>query len=190
VHFVADSSTHLGISQQEAFREIFTCLWGRWLYSRWRHHEASQGTPIQATYTKVVEPGAFALSVRENLSWEFDEGKLVADTYKLMDGNAEISCCSRNDKTYRSNEGPYLGRYSEEMGYRYHSTCIDISWSKQPSRHIHASSATAIRWQNPDVDIILPTAFVLILPESTPWIIRGNIPIQWIQSMIFAPCEF
>jgi len=61
----------------------------------------------------VVEAWPLAL-LWENFRLAIDEGKLVADTYKLMRSMQKISCCPPEmTKTYESNEGPSFSRYSE-----------------------------------------------------------------------------
>jgi len=161
---------HLGLSQQIHLGNLPACEGVDYILGGDTHERVR--TPIQATYTKVVEPGAFGSFVGK-LELEFDEGKLVADTYKLMEVNAEkYPAAPEMTRLIESNEGPYLADIQKVMGY----STIPLYRYFVIENTIDTLVLDAIDWQNPDVDIILSNGFRFCPPRSTPDH-TGNIPI-------------
>jgi 2',3'-cyclic-nucleotide 2'-phosphodiesterase (5'-nucleotidase family) len=128
--------------------------------------------PIQAKYAKVVEPGAFGSFVGK-LDLKIENGKVVSDSYELMEVNAKKYPASpQMDKILNQYEGPYLADIQKVIG---HST-VPLYRYFVIENTIDTMILDAINWQVPDVDIVLSNGFRFCPPRSTPDH-TGNIPI-------------
>jgi len=161
---------HLGLSQQIHLGNLPACEGVDYILGGDTHERVR--TPIQSTYAKVVEPGAFGSFVGK-LVLEFDQGKLVADTYELMEVNAQkYPAAPEMTKLIESNESPYLADIQQIAGY----STIPLYRYFVIENTIDTLVLDAIDWQNPDVDIVLSNGFRFCPPRSTPDH-TGNIPI-------------
>jgi sulfur-oxidizing protein SoxB len=161
---------HIGLSQQIHLANIPACEGVDYILGGDTHERVRK--PIQAKYAKVVEPGAFGSFVGK-LVLEFDQGKLVADTYELMEVNAEkYPAAPEMTKLIESNESPYLADIQQIAGY----STIPLYRYFVIENTIDTLVLDAIDWQNPDVDIVLSNGFRFCPPRSTTDH-TGNIPI-------------
>jgi sulfur-oxidizing protein SoxB len=161
---------HLGLSQQIHLGDLPACEGVDYILGGDTHERVR--TPIQSTYAKVVEPGAFGSFVGK-LELEFDQGKLVADTYELMKVDAKkYPAAPEMTKLIESHEGPFLADIKKVIGY----STIPLYRYFVIENTIDTLVLDAIDWQNPDVDIALSNGFRFCPPRSTPDH-TGNIPI-------------
>jgi 2',3'-cyclic-nucleotide 2'-phosphodiesterase (5'-nucleotidase family) len=161
---------HLGLSQQIHLGDLPDCEGVDYILGGDTHERVR--TPIQSTYAKVVEPGAFGSFVGK-LELEFDQGKLVADTYELMEVDAKkYPAASEMTKLIESHEGPFLADIQKVIGY----STIPLYRYFVIENTIDTLILDAIDWQTPDVDIALSNGFRFCPPRSTPDH-TGNIPI-------------
>ena len=161
---------HLGLSQQIHLGDLPACEGVDYILGGDTHERVR--TPIQSTYAKVVEPGAFGSFVGK-LELEFDQGKLVADTYELMEVDAKkYPAAPEMTKLIESHEGPFLADIQKVVGY----STIPLYRYFVIENTIDTLVLDAIDWQNPDVDIALSNGFRFCPPRSTPDH-TGNIPI-------------
>lgn len=161
---------HLGLSQQIHLGNLPACKGVDYILGGDTHERVR--TPIQSKYAKVVEPGAFGSFVGK-LELEFEQGKLVADTYELMEVNAEkYPAAPEMIKLIGMNENPYLADIQKVVGY----STIPLYRYFVIENTIDTLVLDAIDWQNPDVDIVLSNGFRFCPPRSTPDQ-TGNIPI-------------
>jgi 2',3'-cyclic-nucleotide 2'-phosphodiesterase (5'-nucleotidase family) len=161
---------HLGLSQQIHLGNLPACAGVDYILGGDTHERVR--TPIQSTYTKVVEPGAFGSFVGK-LELEFENGKLISDNYELMEVSAEkYPADPEMTQLIKSNEGPYLADIQKVVGY----STIPLYRYFVIENTIDTLVLDAISWQNPDIDIILSNGFRFCPPRSTPDH-TGNIPI-------------
>jgi 2',3'-cyclic-nucleotide 2'-phosphodiesterase (5'-nucleotidase family) len=161
---------HLGLSQQIHLANLPACEGVDYILGGDTHERVRK--PIQATYAKVVEPGAFGSFVGK-LDLKIENGKVVSDSYELMEVNAKKYPASpQMDKILNQYEGPYLADIQKVIG---HST-VPLYRYFVIENTIDTMILDAINWQVPDVDIVLSNGFRFCPPRSTPDQ-TGNIPI-------------
>lgn len=161
---------HLGLSQQIHLANMPACEGVDYILGGDTHERVRK--PIQATYAKVVEPGAFGSFVGK-LDLKIENGKVVKDTYELMEVDSKKYPASpQMDKILTQNEGPYLANIQQVIG---HST-VPLYRYFVIENTIDTMILDAVNWQIPDVDIVLSNGFRFCPPRSTPDQ-TGNIPI-------------
>lgn len=161
---------HLGLSQQIHLANMPACQGVDYILGGDTHERVRK--PIQATYAKVVEPGAFGSFVGK-LDLKIENGKVVKDTYELMEVDSKKYPASpQMDKILTQNEGPYLANIQQVIG---HST-VPLYRYFVIENTIDTMILDAVNWQIPDVDIVLSNGFRFCPPRSTPDQ-TGNIPI-------------
>jgi 2',3'-cyclic-nucleotide 2'-phosphodiesterase (5'-nucleotidase family) len=161
---------HLGLSQQIHLANMPACEGVDYILGGDTHERVRK--PIQAKYAKVVEPGAFGSFVGK-LDLKIENGKVVSDSYELMEVNArKYPASPQMDKILNQYEGPYLADIQKVIG---HST-VPLYRYFVIENTIDTMILDAINWQVPDVDIVLSNGFRFCPPRSTPDQ-TGNIPI-------------
>ncbi|WP_332911408.1 bifunctional metallophosphatase/5'-nucleotidase [Algoriphagus boritolerans] len=161
---------HLGLSQQIHLANHPTCEGVDYMLGGGTHERVRK--PIQGRYAKVVEPGAFGSFVGK-LELKIENGKVVSDSYELMEVNSEKYPESPEMKKIISQyEGPYLEDIQKVVGY----STIPLYRYFVIENTIDTMILDAINWQLPDVDIVLSNGFRFCPPRSTPDH-TGNIPI-------------
>lgn len=161
---------HLGLSQQIHLANMPACEGVDYILGGDTHERVRK--PIQATYAKVVEPGAFGSFVGK-LDLKIENGKVVKDTYELMEVDSKKYPASpQMDKILTQNEGPYLANIQQVIG---HST-VPLYRYFVIENTIDTMILDAVNWQIPDVDIVLSNGFRFCPPRSTPDQ-TGNIPV-------------
>ncbi len=161
---------HLGLSQQIHLANLPEAKGVDYILGGDTHERVR--TPIQCTYAKVVEPGAFGSFVGK-LQLRFRDGKLVNDTYELVElkpesypADAEVA------ELIRANEGPFRTAIDEVVGYSkvplYRYFVIENT--------IDTLITDALRWKLPEVDVVLSNGFRFCPPRATTDA-TGNIPI-------------
>ncbi len=161
---------HLGLSQQIHLANIPACEGVDYILGGDTHERVRK--PIQAKYAKVVEPGAFGSFVGK-LELTIENGKVVGDSYELMEVDAEKYPASpQMEKIVAQYEGPYLEDIQKVVGY----STIPLYRYFVIENTIDTMILDAISWQIPEVDIVLSNGFRFCPPRSTPDQ-TGNIPI-------------
>jgi 2',3'-cyclic-nucleotide 2'-phosphodiesterase (5'-nucleotidase family) len=161
---------HLGLSQQIHLANLPEAKGVDYILGGDTHERVR--TPIQCTYAKVVEPGAFGSFVGK-LQLRFRDGKLVNDTYELVELNPEsYPADAEVAELIRANEGPFRTAIDEVVGYSkvplYRYFVIENT--------IDTLITDALRWKLPEVDVVLSNGFRFCPPRATPDA-TGNIPI-------------
>ncbi|MEB2778159.1 bifunctional metallophosphatase/5'-nucleotidase [Algoriphagus sp. D3-2-R+10] len=161
---------HLGLSQQIHLANLPECEGVDYIMGGDTHERVRK--PIQAKYAKVVEPGAFGSFVGK-LELKIENGKVVRDTYEMMEVDAKKNPASPEmEKIMAQYEGPYLKDIQKVVGY----STIPLYRYFVIENPIDTMVLDAINWQVPEVDIVLSNGFRFCPPRSTPDQ-TGNIPI-------------
>ncbi|GMQ29107.1 bifunctional metallophosphatase/5'-nucleotidase [Algoriphagus confluentis] len=161
---------HLGLSQQLHLANLPACEGVDYILGGDTHERVRK--PIQSTYAKVVEPGAFGSFVGK-LELRIENGKVVSDHYELLEVDAVKNAPSKKmTELIAQNEQPFqediyqIAGYSTVPLYRYFVI----------ENPIDTMILNAISWQVPEVDIVLSNGFRFCPPRTTPDQ-TGNIPI-------------
>lgn len=161
---------HLGLSQQIHLADMPACEGVDYILGGDTHERVRK--PIQAAYAKVVEPGAFGSFVGK-LDLKIENGKVVSDSYQLLEVNAEKYPASpQMNEILTQNEGPYLENIQKVIGY----STVPLYRYFVIENTIDTMILDGVNWQIPDVDIVLSNGFRFCPPRSTPDQ-TGNIPI-------------
>ena len=161
---------HLGLSQQINLANLPQAEGVDYVLGGDTHERVR--VPIQCTYAKVVEPGAFGSFVGK-LTLKFRDGKLVHDLYDLVELEAaKYPADAAVAALVKANEAPFAASINEVIGYSkvplYRYFVIENT--------IDTMITDALRWRMPDVDLVLSNGFRFCPPRSTPDH-TGNIPI-------------
>jgi 2',3'-cyclic-nucleotide 2'-phosphodiesterase (5'-nucleotidase family) len=161
---------HLGLSQQINLANLPEAEGVDYVLGGDTHERVR--VPIQCKYAKVVEPGAFGSFVGK-LQLKFRDGKLVQDTYELVELTAaKYPADAEVAGLVKAHEAPFASSINEVIGYSkvplYRYFVIENT--------IDTLITDALRWQMPDVDLVLSNGFRFCPPRSTPDA-TGNIPI-------------
>ncbi len=129
-------------------------------------------TPIQCTYAKVVEPGAFGSFVGK-LRLRFRDGKLQHDTYELVEVRPEANPADpAMAELIRTHEAPFAAEIGTVIGY----SKVPLYRYFVVENTIDTLITDALRWKLPDVDVVLSNGFRFCPPRATPDA-TGSIPI-------------
>lgn len=161
--------SHCGLSQQIAIGNNPDCEGVDYILGGDTHERVRK--PIQCKYTNVVEPGAFGSFVGK-LDLEIENGKIVSDTYELVEIKESIkdepqmaSLIEQVEKDYMSSMHQVIG-YSTLPLYRYFVI----------ENTIDTMLISALKDKFPEVDVVLSNGFRFCPPRATPDQ-TGNIPI-------------
>ncbi len=167
--FVAIMS-HTGLSQEIALSNHHACEGVDYILGADTHERVRK--PIQGKYAKVVQPGAFG-SFLGRLQLQIQDGKVVGDTYELLEINADkITPSPRISKVIDQVEGPFREEINTIVGY----STIPLYRYFVIENPIDTMVVDAVKWQLPEVDIALSNGFRFCPPHATPDA-TGNIPI-------------
>lgn len=161
---------HLGLSQQIALGNDPSCKGVDYIFGGDTHERVR--VPIQCTYTKVVEPGAFGSFVG-SLELDFEHGKLVSERYELLEvATNAIAPDPEMSKLLRQKESSFTAEINRVIG---HST-IPLYRYFVVENPIDTMILDALDWRFPEIDIVLSNGFRFCPPRTTPDQ-TGNIPI-------------
>lgn len=167
--FVAIVS-HIGLSQEIALANNPAVEGVDYILGADTHERVRK--PIQGKYAKVVQPGAFG-SFLGKLELTIEEGKVVADSYELMDVlSDEIKASEKIEKIIESVEAPFKADLETVIGY----STIPLYRYFVIENPIDQMVLDALEWNMPDIDIVLSNGFRFCPPNATPDE-TGNIPI-------------
>ena len=161
---------HLGLSQQihlanQPAAEGVDYILGGDTHERVR-------TPIQCTYAKVVEPGAFGSFVGK-LTLSIRDGKVVGDEYELVEVNAgQYKADRETSELIAELEAPFKADIDEVVGY----STIPLYRYFVVENTIDTMILHALKWKMSEIDVVLSNGFRFCPPRVTPDA-TGNIPI-------------
>lgn len=160
---------HLGLSQQIALANHPACKGVDYILGGDTHERVRK--PIQGTYAKIVEPGAFGSFVGQ-LDFTFENGKLLKDCYQLHEVKESIKPDKAMQQLITERESAYATKMHEVIG---HST-IPLYRYFVVENPIDTMILNALHWKFPEIDIVLSNGFRFCPPRTTPDH-TGNIPI-------------
>jgi len=160
---------HLGLSQQIALANHPACKGVDYILGGDTHERVRK--PIQGTYAKILEPGAFGSFVGQ-LDFTFENGKLVKDHYQLREIKESIKPDKAMHQLITDREAAYATKMHEVIG---HST-IPLYRYFVVENPIDTMILNALHWKFPEIDIVLSNGFRFCPPRTTPDQ-TGNIPI-------------
>ncbi|MFN4121932.1 MAG: bifunctional metallophosphatase/5'-nucleotidase [Flavobacteriales bacterium] len=162
--------SHLGLSQQLHLSNQEYCKGVDYIFGGDTHERIRK--PIEGKYAKVVEPGAFGSFVGK-LELTFQNGKVTDEKYELVEidpkkypENQKVSIVIKN------NEQPFESNIYEVVG---HST-LPLYRYFVIENTIDTMILNALKWQLPDMDIVLSNGFRFCPPRVTRDA-TGNVPI-------------
>ncbi len=161
---------HLGLSQQIALGNDPSCAGVDYIFGGDTHERVR--VPIQCQYTKVVEPGAFGSFVG-SLELDFDNGKLVAERYELLEvQSSKLKPDGEMAKLLQEKEFVFSEEINRIVGY----STIPLYRYFVVENPIDTMILDALDWKFPEIDIVLSNGFRFCPPRTTPDH-TGNIPI-------------
>jgi sulfur-oxidizing protein SoxB len=161
---------HLGLSQQIALANDPSCQGVDFIFGGDTHERVRQ--PIQCTYSKVVEPGAFGSFVG-SLELDFENGKMTAERYNLLEVKAPaLKPDAQMQAVLKANEATFASEINRVVGY----STIPLYRYFVVENPIDTMILNALDWKFPEIDIVLSNGFRFCPPRTTPDH-TGNIPI-------------
>ena len=161
---------HLGLSQQIHLANQPECKGVDYILGGDTHERVRK--PIQCTYSKVVEPGAFGSFVGK-LDLTVQNGKVIKDEYELVEINSsDLEASKKVAALIRDNEKPFADDIYKIAGY----STIPLYRYFVVENPIDTMIIDALKWKLKDVDIVLSNGFRFCPPRTTPDH-TGNIPI-------------
>lgn len=161
---------HLGLSQQIHLANSAECKGVDYILGGDTHERVRK--PIQCTYSKVVEPGAFGSFVGK-LDLTIQNGKVIKDKYELVEIAAgRFGPSAEMTALIKENEKPFEKDIYSVVGY----STIPLYRYFVVENPIDTMILDALKWKEPDVDIVLSNGFRFCPPRTTPDH-TGNIPI-------------
>lgn len=159
---------HLGLSQQIHLGNLPECAGVNYIFGGDTHERVRK--PIECTYTKVVEPGAFGSFVGK-LELTVQEGKLQHESYELLEVNP---------KKYKAD--PAMETLIQKLEQNYQPEINQIvGYSKQPlyryfvvENSIDTLILDALMWKT-KTDIVLSNGFRFCPPRIADE--SGLVPI-------------
>jgi 2',3'-cyclic-nucleotide 2'-phosphodiesterase (5'-nucleotidase family) len=161
---------HLGLSQQINLANLPECEGVDYILGGDTHERVRK--PIQGKYAKVVEPGAFGSFVGK-LDLRVENGKIVSDTYELVEVQSDkLKPDPEIQRLLSEKEKPFQDSINKVVGY----STIPLYRYFVVENPIDTLILDALKWQVPDVDIVLSNGF-RFCPPRTSSDHTGNIPI-------------
>lgn len=161
---------HLGLSQQIHLANLPECKGVDYIFGGDTHERVRK--PIECTYSKVVEPGAFGSFVGK-LELQIENGKVVKDIYELVEiAQDKLPADDEMAQIIKQYEQPFADDIHKVVGY----STIPLYRYFVIENPIDTMILNAIKWQMKDIDIVLSNGFRFCPPNTTPDK-TGNIPI-------------
>lgn len=162
--------SHLGLSQQIHLANLPECEGVDYILGGDTHERVRK--PIQCTYSKVVEPGAFGSFVGK-LELKIKDGKVIGDTYSLVEIDSEKFKADKDiSKLIEIHEQPFESDINHIAGY----STLPLYRYFVIENTIDTLILDALKWKIKEADIVLSNGFRFCPPNSTPDH-TGNIPI-------------
>ena len=161
--------SHLGLSQQIALANSKACEGVDYIFGGDTHERVRK--PIQCTFSKVVEPGAFGSFVGK-LDLVVENGKIVGEHYSLVEVDPlKYKADPRVQAVIRQNEQPYAAKMNTIIGY----SKVPLYRYFVVENTIDTLITDALKWKI-GTDIVLSNGFRFCPPRSQRDA-TGNIPI-------------
>lgn len=161
---------HLGLSQQIHLANLPECSGVDYILGGDTHERVRK--PIQCTYAKVVEPGAFGSFIGK-LDLVVKDGKVISDHYQLLEVSAEkIKPKKQVTALLKEKEHLYADSINQIVGY----STIPLYRYFVIENPIDTMILDALKWKFPEINVVLSNGFRFCPPRSTPDH-TGNIPI-------------
>jgi S-sulfosulfanyl-L-cysteine sulfohydrolase len=162
--------SHLGLSQQIALANSKECEGVDYIFGGDTHERVRK--PIQCTYSKVVEPGAFGSFVGK-LDLVVENGKIVGEHYSLaeVDPN-KYKPDTKVQTIIREHEQPYAEKMNKIIGY----SKVPLYRYFVVENTIDTLITNALKWKI-GTDIVLSNGF-RFCPPRCKRDATGNIPIS------------
>ena len=161
--------SHLGLSQQIALANSKACEGVDYIFGGDTHERVRK--PIQCTFSKVVEPGAFGSFVGK-LDLVVENGKIVGEHYSLVEVDPlKYKGDPRVQAVIRQNEQPYAAKMNTIIGY----SKVPLYRYFVVENTIDTLITDALKWKI-GTDIVLSNGFRFCPPRSQRDA-TGNIPI-------------
>ncbi len=162
--------SHLGLSQQIALANSEACKGVDYILGGDTHERVRK--PIVCKYSKVVEPGAFGSFVGK-LNLTIQNGKVINDQYELVEIHSDKWKADKQmNQLISENEKPFADDIYKVAGY----STIPLYRYFVVENPIDTMILDALKWQVPEIDIVLSNGFRFCPPRTTPDH-TGNIPI-------------
>lgn len=161
--------SHLGLSQQIALANSKVCDGVDYIFGGDTHERVRR--PIQCTYSKVVEPGAFGSFVGK-LDLVVENGKIVGEHYSLVEVDpVKYKADPKVQAVIRQNEQPYAEKMNAIIGY----SKVPLYRYFVVENTIDTLIIDALKWKI-GTDVVLSNGFRFCPPRSQRDA-TGNIPI-------------
>lgn len=161
---------HMGLSQQISLANNVAADGVNYIMGGDTHERVR--TPIECTYAKVVEPGAFG-SFCGKLQLTIKGGKVIKDTYSLEEIDAKkFKADKQITQMIDAIEKPYTDSINKVVGY----STIPLYRYFVIENPIDTMILNALAWRLPEIDIVLSNGFRFCPPRTTPDQ-TGNVPI-------------
>lgn len=162
--------SHLGLSQQIALSNNPDCAGVDIILGGDTHERVRK--PIVGKYSKVVEPGAFGSFVGK-LQLKVKDGKVIEEQYELDEIDSKrYAADPAIAALIKANEQPFQEDIYKVVGY----STLPLYRYFVVENTIDTMILNALRWNLPEIDIVLSNGFRFCPPRSTPDH-TGNIPI-------------
>jgi 2',3'-cyclic-nucleotide 2'-phosphodiesterase (5'-nucleotidase family) len=150
--------SHLGLSQQIALGNNPDCQGVDYIFGADTHERIRK--PIQAEYTKIVEPGAFGSFVGK-LDIQVKDGKVVGSTYELVEVDPIKYPADAEIKTLVQDlEKPYKEEINKVLGY----STVPLYRNFVVENTIDTMIVDALKWKV-NADVVLSNGFRFCPPR-------------------------
>jgi 2',3'-cyclic-nucleotide 2'-phosphodiesterase (5'-nucleotidase family) len=150
--------SHLGLSQQIALGNNPDCQGVDYIFGADTHERVRK--PIQAEYTKIVEPGAFGSFVGK-LDIQVKDGKVLGSTYELVEVDPIKYPADPAIKTLVQDlEKPYKDEINKVLGY----STVPLYRNFVVENTIDTMIVDALKWKV-NADVVLSNGFRFCPPR-------------------------
>ena len=151
--------SHLGLSQQIALGNHPDCKGVDYIFGADTHERVRK--PIQAEYTKIVEPGAFG-SFIGRLDLKVENGKIVNESYQLIEVNPQKYPAKKEiTALIEEIEKPYKEEINKIIGY----STLPLYRNFVVENTIDTMIVDALKWKV-NADVVLSNGFRFCPPRT------------------------
>lgn len=151
--------SHLGLSQQIALGNNPDCKGVDYIFGADTHERVRK--PIQAEYTKIVEPGAFGSFVGR-LDLTVENGKITGDNYELIEVNPQKYPAKKEIVALIDEiEEPYKAEINKVLGY----STVPLYRNFVVENTIDTMIVDALKWKV-NAEIVLSNGFRFCPPKN------------------------
>lgn len=152
--------SHLGLSQQIALGNHPDCKGVDYIFGADTHERVRK--PIQAEYSKIVEPGAFGSFVGR-LDLKVENGKITGEKYQLIEVNPQKFPAKKEVlDIIEQIEKPYKEEINKVLGY----STVPLYRNFVVENTIDTMIVDALKWKV-NADVVLSNGFRFCPPRTT-----------------------